>query len=540
MNFLDFQRPQRYLGNELNAVKKNHSGKISFCLCYPDLYEIGMDNLGLRIIYGLLNSFPDIVCERSFLPGPDLIDYLKTTQKPLFSLETKTPLSQFDLIGFNFSYELNFLNFLTMLEAGGIPLEAEKRKKNIIIGGGIANPQPLASFVDAFCLGEFEAVCADLIHALRGHKNKKSRLQALSRAEGFYVPSFYNFYFSGKKYEFEKKYPKARLPLKRAKVKNLNESFFPLKWLTPHTKLIQDRVPLEIARGCPNNCNFCQAKNIYQPYREKSAGHIEKTIKEVYKNSGYESFSLLSLSSSNYSSIELLLEKIIPFVQENKILLSLPSLKIGDSMVTIYKKLLSFQKTPLTVAVEAGTDNLRKKLNKNIEVEKLFAWAETLPKLGLEQIKVYFMYGFPQEKKEDLIAIGNFIRKLKEKTRLKINASINLFIPKPCSRWENIPFCQIEDAKAKKSIILNNIPFSKKIKITTSQLDKSLIEVILSRADADIGPVLLNIQKKWHKLTKENKLFSWEIWKEEFRKEKIDWQRYTKAETLNFPWSFIE
>jgi radical SAM family uncharacterized protein len=540
LDFLNFQKPQRYIGNELNVVKKGHSGKISFCLCYPDLYEIGMDNLGLRIIYGLLNSYHDLVCERAFFPGQDLLDYLEKEKKPLFSLETKKPLSDFDLVGFNFGYELNYLNFLQMLESGGIPLRSSERKNTIIIGGGIANPEPLVDFVDVFCLGEFEAVSDKLIKVLRRYKDKTERLKKLAQIDGFYVPQFYDLFFLKNYYSLKKIYSAANSEIKQVKVKDLNKSFFPHNWITPHTRLSQDRVPIEITRGCPNNCNFCQARNLYYPYREKKVKTILKTIKAVYKNSGYEKFSLLSLSTSNYSQIEELINALFPFILKNKISLNFPSLRIGREIEPIYKKLLAIQKTSLTVALEAGRACFRKKLNKNIEIDNLFNSADALSRLGLRMIKVYFMYGFPDEEKEDLLAIGNLIKKLLEKTNFRINVSLNLFIPKPFSPWENKPLLDPVKAKEKRNIILANIPRRKRIKLSFSNIDISLIEAIVSRGGRDLGPVFVELNRQRKKLAAKNLLFSWPIWKDVLEKEGIDWQKYIEPKTKNFPWSFIK
>ncbi len=539
LNLLNFQKPQRYLGNEINVVKKDHFGKISFCLCYPNFYEIGMDNLGLRIIYGLLNSYSGLVCERAFLPGQDLLDFLKNEKQPLFSLETKTPLNEFDLIGFNFGYELNYLNFLEMLDAGMVPLLSKQRKNIIVIGGGIANPQPLADFVDIFFLGEFEAASDKLVAVLKKYKNKPDRLKALSKIEGFYAPQFYNSSFLKNRYCFKPKYPFANSLIKRVVVKKLDKSFFPLNWITPHTKLSQDRVGIEIARGCPNNCNFCQARNIYYPYREKKVKTIVNTLKAAYKKTGYESFSLLSLSAFNYSQIEKLVEKIFPFLKKNKISLSLPSLRIGKKIAPIYKKLLSIQKTSLTVAVEAGTDSLRKRLNKNIAVDELFSSAQAFYNLGLNLIKLYFMYGFPGEENEDLLAIGNFVRMLSKQAPFKINISINLFIPKPFSPWEKMPLSDINQARQKEKIILGNMPKGKRIKISFSNLDQSLIEAIVSRGDKELMPAFINLHKRRKKLLEKKSLFSWPVWEETLKQEGIDWQRYIRVNTKNFPWSFI-
>lgn len=540
INLLNFQKPQRYIGNELNVIKKDHQNKISFCLCYPDSYQLGMDNLGLRIIYGLLNSYPDLVCERAFLPGEDLLNFLKKEKKPLFSLETKTPLSNFEVVGFNFGYELNYLNFLEMVAAGGITLESRLRKDTIVIGGGIANPQPLSEFVDVFCLGEFEPVSQGFVEVLRKHKNKLGRLKALSQLEGFYVPQFYNSVLKKKMYYFEKKYRKAKLPIKRVKVTNLDKSFFPLQWLTPHTKLTQDRVPVEIARGCPNNCNFCQARSIYQPYREKKVNTIVNTIKTVYKNSGYQSFSLLCLSASNYSKIDELIESLLPFAKKNKITINLPSLRIGKKIEPIYQKLLSSQKTPLTVAIEAGTKKMRNKLNKNIDINKLFDLANPLYKLGLRTIKVYFMYGFLDETEKDLLSIGYLIKDLLKKTNFKINVSINLFIPKPNSTWENIPFSSTEQAAAKKKMILSNLPRTKRIKLACSDLEKSRIEAIISRGDKNLSRLLKRLQQKRAELLEKDLLFSWPVWEKICKKENINWQSYLRPQTKNYPWSFIK
>jgi radical SAM family uncharacterized protein len=540
LNFLNFQKPQRYIGNELGVVKKDHHKKNSFCLCYPSLYEIGMDNLGFRIIYSLLNSYPDIVCERAFMPGEDMLEFLKEKKQLLFSLESKTPLANFDLVGFNFGYELNYLNFLEMLKRGGLPLKSKQRKNTIVIGGGIANPQPLVDFVDVFCLGEFEAVSDEFVKVLRKHKTKKGRLIAFSQIDGFYVPQFYNLSFSNNCYHLKKKHQKANSLIKRLKVKNLDKSFFPFNWITPHTRLTQDRVSIEIARGCINNCNFCQARNIYYPYREKKIKTILNAIKTIYKNTGYEKFSLLSLSASDYSQIEQLIDALLPFIKKNKISLSLPSLRIGSRIELIYKKLLAIQKTPLTVAIEAGTMDLRKKINKNIAVEQLFNSAKSLRQDGLKLIKVYFMYGFDQEEEKDLLAIGGFIKDLLEKTPFKVNASINLFIPKPFSPWQGRLLPNLASIREKKEVILSNMPRSGRLKLSFSNIDKSLIEAVISRGDNKLGPVFVELEKKRKELLKKDRLFNWPVWRKSLEKNGIDWHRYLREKTKNFPWSFIE
>ncbi len=435
INFTDFRRPQRYIGNEYNVIKKSHSGRSTVCLCYPDIYEIGMSNLGLRIIYGLLNEHQDIVCERVFMPAIDLLEFLKQTNKKLFSLETKTDLDKFEVLGFHLGCELNFTNFLNILEISNIPLKACERGDTIVMGGGVANPEPLAEFVDVFFFGEFEVVNDKFIEVLGKYKNKEERLKAFAQIEGFYVPKFYSVSFKNNKYTFDKKCQNATLPIKKAYVKNLDNSYYPTKWLTPHSQITHDRAQVEISRGCPNQCKFCQGRASYWPYRQRSIGKIKQLIGEIYKNSGYEDFSLLSLSASDYSNIKELIDEVWDYCKSKRIGLSLPSLRIDDIVSPLYKKLTSLGKTSLTVAVEAPRDCLRKKLNKKIDVNKLFEVAQTIKSLNVKNIKLYFMFGLPDETEEDLTAIGKFIGQLQKQSKLSINASINMFIPKPLSLW---------------------------------------------------------------------------------------------------------
>lgn len=533
-----FQKPQRYVGNEWNVVKKTHHKKIPICVSYPNLYEIGMSNLGLRIIYSMLNDFEDVACERVFMPGNDLTEFLLKNKAKLFSLETKTPLSEFEVLGFNFDCELNFVNFLRILELGGIALEASKRDDIIVLGGGIANPEPIAEFVDLFYLGEFEEGAVNFIEILRKYKDKRSRLKALSEIDGFYVPSFYNVDFNTNVYKFEKVYPNANFPLKRGIVKNLNKSYYPLKWLTPHTQIIHDRVPMEIARGCPNNCTFCQARAIYYPYREKSIETVCEQVEKIYKNSGYENFSLLALSASNYSAIDKLIDALLKGFKEKSIGLSLPSLRVDDIIGKLYTKLFFLKKTSLTVAIEAAQEGLRNKLGKTLDINKLFEAAKILRSLKLKQIKLYFLTGFSEEADEDLISIGTFLQKLSQETRIGLNVSVNIFVPKPFSLWETHMMDREETLVRKIKIISSNIPRRGNINLSISQPRKSILEAIISRADRRFSSVILEVFRVCQK--QENDYFDWDIWQAAMQKLKIDYKKYlNNIEYKNFPWSFI-
>ncbi|HIE35652.1 MAG TPA: TIGR03960 family B12-binding radical SAM protein [Candidatus Omnitrophica bacterium] len=540
MDFKIFQKPQRYIGNEWNAIKKsNYYKKIKICISYPDLYEVGMSNLGIRIIYGILNSFSDVVCERVFMPGNDLISFLKKTKRKLFSLETKTPLDEFEIIGFNFNYELNFTNFLHILDLGGIPLKTKERRNIIVIGGGVANPEPLADFVDLFLLGEFEEIAEDFVKVLRQYKDKESRLKLLSQKEGFYIPKFYSFFFYKDNYIFEKKYPYAKFPLKRVYVKDLNKSFYPLKWLTPYTSIVHDRAQIEIARGCPNRCTFCQARSIYYPYRERKVSTIKEIIKKIYESSGYENFSFLALSASDYSSLEALIEETIDYFKEKRIGLSLPSLRVKDIIGKLYRKLSLLKKTSLTVAIEAARGSLREKLNKRLRLEELFEAAKIIRTLKIKHIKIYFMFGLPEEEEQDLIAIGNLLDKLSKESKLNLNISINIFIPKPFSLWEGINMQGEEILKNKRKLILKNIPRQRSIKISLSYLKKSILEAVISRGDRRISKVIYRAYLKGARLDGYREGFCWKIWEDSFKEEEIDYHFYLSKNTKNFPWSFI-
>ena len=510
MNFLQFQRPQNYIGNEWNVIKKNHWRKLKFCLIFPDSYEVGMSNLGLRIIYGLLNSFRGLVCERSFLPGPDLQKYLRKNRRKLFSLESKTALDRFDVLGFNFGYELNIINFLNILALSGIKLFANDRKELIVLGGGAANPEPLADFVDVFFLGEFEAGAEQFYQVLKKYRSKPQRLQALSEINGFYVPSL-----------------SQALP-ERVYVADLNRSFYPLKWLTPHTSIIHDRAQIEIARGCPNQCAFCQARQVYAPYRQKDPEVIIKIIKEIYKNTGYQDFSLLALSVSDYSRIEELINELLPFFKARRIGLSLPSLRVDDLVEKLYQKILPLKKTSLTLAVESANDCLRRKMNKKLDINKLFEAAKVISASKIRRIKTYFMFGLPEESYSDLEAAAKFIDKLHNQTRLSVSVSLNPFIPKPFSLWQNKAMEPLEDLKKKKEFFLGCLNFRRRRDVKISHLEKAVLEAVISRGGRKLSRVIYRAFLSGAGCDTYAGTFNWPLWKEAFNKEGVDYNTYLR------------
>ncbi|UCC95912.1 MAG: TIGR03960 family B12-binding radical SAM protein [Candidatus Omnitrophota bacterium] len=539
MDFTLVQKPQRYAGNEWNVIKKPHHEKIRICIAYPDLYEVGMSNLGIRIIYALLNQFSDVVCERVFAPGADFAKLLASKHKKLTSLETRTPLDAFDVVGFNFNYELNYVRFLQILSLGGIPLRAQERKHHIVIGGGVSNPEPLAEFVDIFYLGEFEEGAQHFVDALRCYRDKESRLKFLSEIDGFYVPRFYSVRFQNNRYSFEKVYQYAQLPIRRVFVKDLNQSFYPVRWLVPHTAIVHDRAQIEIARGCPNRCTFCQARSLYHPYRQKKVSSIMKLIKSIYERSGYENLSFLALSGSDYSSLGELIDEALEYCQERRIGISLPSLRITDFVGTLYKKLIPLKKTSLTIAVEAADEPLRCTLNKQIDIRALFEAAKILYSLKIKHIKIYFMFGFHQENEENLINIGAFLKKVHAESKLRVHASINAFIPKPFSLWEDYPMHDELLLRKKRSIILKHISHLSPVKISISDPRKSILEAVISRGDRKLCSVIYRAFSQGVHFYEHAGHHWWKIWENSMHEENIDYRFYLAAETDNFPWSFI-
>lgn len=533
------QKPQRYIGNETNVIKKNIDSKIRICLSYPDLYEIGMSNLGLRIIYGLLNEYSNVFCERVFMPGDDLADYLRNNNTRLFSLETKTSLSEFDVLGFNLSYELNFTNFLNILSLGGVAIKHKDREKVIVLAGGLVNPEPVAEFVDVFFLGEFEEAAADFVRILQQYSDKEERLCALSEIDGFYVPKYYKVTLENNRYNFEKIYPYAKFPLKKINVKNLDSVYYPSRWLTPHTQIVHDRIPIEIARGCPNRCVFCQARAVYYPYREKKIETVMNSLIVNYESSGYEEVSFLSLSASDYSGIERLVGEAIDYLKDKQVGLTLPSLRIDDVISRLYPMLSFIKNTSLTVAVEAARDCLRNTLNKKIDINRLFEAANIIRSLNMRHIKVYFMFGFPGENDDDLIAIGKFLDNLSRQCKMAVNASINIFIPKPFSTWERQNMEREDVLAQKKEIIIKNIPRRHNIKVNISFTQKSILEAVIARADRKFSSVIYNAYLKGSRFDGYGEKFSWDVWSEAMKECGIDYRFYLENNLENTPWSFI-
>jgi len=534
------RRPARYLGNEWNVVKKDVSAaEVKIALCFPDAYEVGMSHLGFRIIYGILNDRTDTVCERVFTPWPDFSAQLEKRDLPLFTLESKTPLDKFDIVAFTLSYEMNYTNILEILKLGRIPLTSVQRgpEHPIIIGGGpcALNPEPLADFFDLFVVGDGETVTNELVDAYRrlkseNIKDKTKVLAELSKIEGVYVPLLY----------------KAPRTIKKRVVDDLDKSFYPTRYLVPYMSIIHDRVVVEIMRGCVHKCRFCQANMCYRPVRTRSKEKILDLIKASYNNTGYEEFSLMSLSSGNYPNITGLIEEFsnLDVLKEKGVSISLPSLRVEDVLKELPASVKKVKKTGLTFAPEAGTERLRKVISKEIDTKKLLEAINVAQREGWRRVKLYFMIGLPTEDYSDIDGMLDLLHQISSLTGrgvFEIAVSISPFIPKA-----HTPF-QWEKMEGRKGLLekqeyMRTRTKSRRIRLKFHKFNLSFMEAVFSRGDRRLGRVLLSAFEKGARFDSWDEFFNFDIWMEAFDKEGIDPLFYTGPRNFDdkLPWDHID
>jgi len=568
-------KPGRYLGSEYNVVRKNPEQiKIRAALCFPDIYEIGMSHLGFRIIYGLFNEIDDVCCERVFLPGEDLEKIIHEEKLALSSLESGSPLSGFDILGFSLSYELAYLNVLKMLELSNIPIFQSERGQAhpLVVGGGYSclNPEVMSDFFDCFVIGEAEELAVELIDKVRAAKSRaaprKELLKELAGIQGIYVPSLYEVEYNHDQ-TIKGISPNDRCAPRRIKkriVSNLDNSFFPQRWVVPYVQTVHDRVILEIMRGCPNACAFCQARAFYYPYRIRSKEKVLGLAEALLKNSGYEEISLLGLSCGDHPKILEILHSLIDSFQGKDISVSLPSLKIKNYIKNIPFLLNSVKKTGLTFAPEAGSDRLRKSINKDINIHELFEVAGNAYKAGYKHIKLYFMMGLPDESRDDLkriIELTVEIVRLRKAIDGKLgNATISIssFIPKPHTAFERSPMNNIGLLKEKRGYLLSALKssgYGRAIKMDFHSLEKSFIEAVLARSGRKGGRLIYEVLKLSRqdqgincreggfspKNTQDN--FNFNLWVEAFKALSLSPEFYVNraiGENEILPWSHID
>lgn len=532
---LTVQKPGRYSGGEVNEVIKDKSKiDVRFAFCFPDTYEIGMSHLGMKILYSLFNSRDDIWCERVFAPWIDFEKTMRENGIPLFALESRDSIRDFDFVGFTLQYELSYTNILTMLELGGIPLKACDRDDSypIVVAGGpcACNPEPLADFVDIFFLGEGEKVDLEVIDLYKqvkaGGGSKDEFLTKAAKIKGVYVPKLYQFGYN------EDGTISSITPLLDAPAtvekrieENLDESHYPDRFVVPFIEAVHDRAVQEIFRGCIRGCRFCQAGYIYRPVREKSASVINAQARALCKNTGYDEISLSSLSTSDYTHLESMLDEMLGWTECDKISLSLPSLRIDNFSEELMQKINRLKKSGLTFAPEAGTQRLRDVINKNITEEEILSTCATAFKGGYTSVKLYFMMGLPTETDEDIIGIADLAQKivdlyysLPEKPKGKaVNVSISVanFVPKPHTPFQFEPQITREEMIRRQMLLKENIK-SKKITFNYHENKTSFLEGVFARGDRRLGTVIETAYKKGCRFDGWDECFELEKWMEAF------------------------
>lgn len=556
------QKPARYVGGELNSVIKDvNKVDIRYAFCFPDIYEIGMSHLGMKILYGLVNEREDAWCERVFAPDIDMEEQMRKYNVPLFALESGDYIKDFDMIGFTLMYELCYTNVLNMLDLAGIPLFSKDRTELapiICVGGPCAcNPEPIADFVDIVFLGDGEESTNAVIDLLKEcKKNGASKQEFLLKAKditGVYVPSFYKDSYNDDG-TLKELVPINDAPekVKKSIVSDMNKCYYPKEFVVPFISIVHDRAVEEIFRGCIRGCRFCQAGFIYRPIREKSVETINAQSKALIESTGYDELSLCSLSTSDHSQVNEMLTSLIDWTVKDKINLSLPSLRVDNFSDELVDKLNKVRKSGLTFAPEAGTQRLRDVINKNVTEEEVIKTCTKAFDNGWTTVKLYFMMGLPTETMEDIEGIANLGMDVlhafynnpnrQKGTGLQVNISCSSFIPKPFTPFQWEPEDTMESFKAKQKHLLESIP-SKKIKVSYHETPTSLLEGVLARGDRRLSAVLYSAYKKGCKFDSWDEHFKFDAWMEAFEENNLDPYFYTQrrrdfSEVL--PWDHLD
>ena len=565
---LKISQPARYIGGEVNMVKKDPSKvAVRFAMCFPDVYEIGMSHLGIQILYDMFNRRDDVYCERVYSPWMDLDPIMREQKIPLFAVESQDPIKKFDFLGITIQYEMCYTNILQVLELSQIPLHAEDRTEEdpIVIGGGPCtyNPEPIAPFFDLFYMGEGEVVYFDLIDRYKEIKarggSRKEFLEQAAQIPGIYVPGFYDVTYKedGTIEAMTPNNPHAPQTVSKQLVMDMSDTWYPEKPVVPYLRATQDRVVLEIMRGCIRGCRFCQAGMVYRPVRERSLEELKRLARTMLKSTGHEEISLSSLSSSDYTKLEGIVNFLIDEFDGKGVNVSLPSLRIDAFSLDVMSKVQDVKKSSLTFAPEAGSQRLRNVINKGLTEENILNGSAEAFKGGWNRVKLYFMLGLPTETVEDMQGIAELSEKVAEvyydtvpkeqrHGKVQVTASTSFFVPKPFTPFQLAPMCTKEQFLERASIVnhrMKEMLNKKSLRYNWHEADVTVLEGVLARGDRKVAAVIEEAYRQGAIYDSWSEYFNNDIWMKAFETCGVDIDFYTTRErSLDevFPWDFID
>ena len=565
---LKISQPARYIGGEVNMVKKDPSKvAVRFAMCFPDVYEIGMSHLGIQILYDMFNRRDDVYCERVYSPWMDLDPIMREQKIPLFAVESQDPIKNFDFLGITIQYEMCYTNILQVLELSQIPLHAEDRTEEdpIVIGGGPCtyNPEPIAPFFDLFYMGEGEVVYFDLIDRYKEIKarggSRKEFLEQAAQIPGIYVPGFYDVTYKedGTIEAMTPNNPHAPQTISKQLVMDMSDTWYPEKPVVPYLRATQDRVVLEIMRGCIRGCRFCQAGMVYRPVRERSLEELKRLARTMLKSTGHEEISLSSLSSSDYTKLEGIVNFLIDEFDGKGVNVSLPSLRIDAFSLDVMSKVQDVKKSSLTFAPEAGSQRLRNVINKGLTEENILNGSAEAFKGGWNRVKLYFMLGLPTETVEDMQGIAELSEKVAEvyydtvpkeqrHGKVQVTASTSFFVPKPFTPFQWAPMCTKEQFLERASIVnhrMKEMLNKKSLRYNWHEADVTVLEGVLARGDRKVAAVIEEAYRQGAIYDSWSEYFNNDIWMKAFETCGVDIDFYTTRErSLDevFPWDFID
>lgn len=565
---LKISQPARYIGGEVNMVKKDPSKvAVRFAMCFPDVYEIGMSHLGIQILYDMFNRRDDVYCERVYSPWMDLDPIMREQKIPLFAVESQDPIKKFDFLGITIQYEMCYTNILQVLELSQIPLHAEDRTEEdpIVIGGGPCtyNPEPIAPFFDLFYMGEGEVVYYDLIDRYKEIKarggSRQEFLEMAAQIPGIYVPAFYDVSYKadGTIEAMIPNNPHAPQTVSKQLVMDMSDTWYPEKPVVPYLRATQDRVVLEIMRGCIRGCRFCQAGMVYRPVRERSLEELKRLARTMLKSTGHEEISLSSLSSSDYTKLEGIVNFLIDEFDGKGVNVSLPSLRIDAFSLDVMSKVQDVKKSSLTFAPEAGSQRLRNVINKGLTEENILNGSAEAFKGGWNRVKLYFMLGLPTETVGDMQGIAELSEKVAEvyydtvpkeqrHGKVQVTASTSFFVPKPFTPFQWAPMCTKEQFLERASIVnhrMKEMLNKKSLRYNWHEADVTVLEGVLARGDRKVAAVIEEAYRQGAIYDSWSEYFNNDIWMKAFETCGVDIDFYTTRErSLDevFPWDFID